>query len=89
MSKRNRLENTTYCTAMFSSGFRKLQNTPSTERLYFALKSRSTSCLMRKRYFCMAVMAFTNALGLPFCQRLYDHSRYAASTAPKAAANSQ
>ena len=34
-----------------SRGFRKLQNTPRMERLYFVLKSRDTSCRIRKLYF--------------------------------------
>jgi hypothetical protein len=39
----NRVEKTTYCTNIDNSGFKKLQNTPRTDRLYFVLKSLETS----------------------------------------------
>ena len=41
------VEKTTYCTSMVSSGFKKLQKTPRTERRYLVLKSLETSCLIR------------------------------------------
>ena len=53
------VEKTKYWTIMVSSGLRKLQNTPSTERLSFVLKSRDTSWRMRKRYFLMAWAALS------------------------------
>ena len=47
MSDLNKVENTMYCTSMVNNGFKKLQSTPKTERLYFVLKSRATSCFIK------------------------------------------
>lgn len=59
------VENTKYCTHMVSKGFRKLQNTPRIDRLYFVLKSLDTNCLIRKRYFFTARNAFARKLCRP------------------------
>ena len=50
ISDRNMVEKTIYCTVMVSNGFKKLHNIPSTDRLYFVLKSRRTNCLIRNLY---------------------------------------
>ena len=45
------LENTKAITAMFKTGYNKLQIIPKTDLLYLTLKSRDTSCPNKKEYF--------------------------------------
>ena len=47
----NTLEKIMAMTDIISTGYSKLQATPSTLRLYFTLKSLDTSCLIRNPYF--------------------------------------